>query len=79
MIYEDHSRHLKRLGLGDNDLLIPDPDEVVNQIESDMREQIDHNLQVGLITLTGDGHFRYSLRGLFFLWKQSVKDMIRLC
>lgn len=79
MILADHDKHLNRLGLSNDDLLIPDPDEVVKQIEDEMREQIDHNLETGLITLTGDGHFRYSTRGLFFLWKQTVKDMIRLC
>ena len=44
-----------------------------------MKQQLDHNLKRGLIELTGDGFFRYSNRGLFFLWKQAVKDMIRLC
>ena len=32
-----------------------------------------------LISLTGDGHFRYSPRGLVFLWGQFIKDMVRLC
>lgn len=79
MILEDHTKHLEKLNLNEADLLIPDPDDVVSQIENEMREQIDHNLECGLITLTDDGHFRYSMRGLFFLWKQTVKDMIRLC
>ena len=58
---------------------MPDPDEVLEQVEAEMRRQIDHNVDCGLITMTGDGHFKYSTKGLFFLWIQSVKDMIRLC
>ncbi|MGJ8694926.1 MAG: hypothetical protein ACSHYF_01290 [Verrucomicrobiaceae bacterium] len=79
MVFHDHEKHLARLKIGPDCLLMPDPDEVVSRIENEMRNQIDHNVDRGLITLTGDGHFRYSVRGLFFLWKQSVKDMIRLC
>ena len=49
------------------------------EIENEMRTQIDYNLEHGIIAPTGDGHFRYSVRGLLFLWKQFAKDMIRLC
>ena len=44
-----------------------------------MRQQVEHNLNAGIIRMTGNGHFMYSARGLFFLWGQFVKDMIRLC
>ncbi len=79
MIFHDHEKHLARLQLSDDNILIPDPDDVPSDIENEMQAQIEHNVESGLIKLTGDGHFRYSMRGLFFLWKQSVKDMIRLC
>ena len=61
------------------DLLMPDPDEILNQVEREMKRQINHNLDCGLIRMADDGHFQYSTKGLFFLWFQSVKDMIRLC
>jgi hypothetical protein len=70
---------LARKKLTTNDLLIPDPDHVVDEIEKEMRQQIQHNEKCGLIKFTDDGRFRYSTRGLFFLWIQSMKDMIRLC
>jgi hypothetical protein len=44
-----------------------------------MRRQVEHNLACGIIRLTGDGHFRYSKRGLIFLWGQYLKDMVRFC
>ena len=79
LVYHDHVKHLARKKLTTNDLLIPDPDHVVEQIEKEMRQQIQHNEKCGLIKFTDDGRFRYSTRGLFFLWIQSMKDMIRLC
>jgi len=74
-----HHYFISLHGACHDDLCIPDPESVEEDVEQDMRRQIDYNLESGLIRLTGDGHFRYSFKGLFFLWKQFVKDMIRLC
>ena len=78
-ILQDHRRFLAKRGVPPDSLRIPDPDEAAHDIEDEMRRQIDHNLEAGIIRLTGDGHFRYSFRGLLFLWKQFVRDMVRLC
>jgi hypothetical protein len=78
-LLKDHFTFLHRQGFIDDDLSIPDPDQLEQEIESELRSQIDHNLESGIIRLTGDGYFRYTLRGLFFLWRQFIKDMIRLC
>lgn len=75
----DHQRYLQKLKIETADLMVPDPDLLVSDIESEMRLQIDHNLERRIIQPADDGHFRYSVRGLFFLWKQFAKDMIRLC
>lgn len=78
-ILEDHRKFLTRMKLNPADLRIPNPEEVEESIESEMRRQVDQNLKSGIIQLTGDGHFQYSSRGLLFLWYQLIKDMIRLC
>ncbi len=78
-LLEQHGYFLDKQGFIDDDLSIPDPDHIEEEVEHELRRQIDHNLQQGIIQLTGDGHFRYTFRGLFFLWKQFVRDMIRLC
>ncbi|MBC8127479.1 MAG: hypothetical protein H8M99_10105 [Gloeobacteraceae cyanobacterium ES-bin-144] len=78
-ILQDHQNFLRKLKIISSDLRIPDPEELENVIEHEMRDQVEHNLKTGIIQLTGDGHFQYSKRGLFFLWGQFVKDMIRLC
>lgn len=75
----DHEYFLSEQGFFDDDLCIPDPDQLEEEIELELRHQIDHNLKRGIIKLTGDAHFRYTIRGLFYLWRQYVKDMIRLC
>ncbi|MGL4400430.1 MAG: hypothetical protein ACRCXD_11220 [Luteolibacter sp.] len=78
-ILSDHQNFLSRSKLSADRLRMPDPEEIEDSIEREMRQQVDHNLAAGLIKLTGDGHFQYSNRGLFFLWGQFIKDMIRLC
>jgi hypothetical protein len=78
-ILADHHAYLNRLHIPASNLMVPDPETVEDSIEQEMRKQVDHNLSAGYIQLTGDGHFRYSTRGLFFLWGQFIKDMVRLC
>lgn len=78
-ILKDHKSFLTRKRVSEESLRVPDPDMIESQIEAEMDAQIHHNLKRGIILLTENQHFRYSTRGLFFLWGQSIKDLIRLC
>jgi hypothetical protein len=78
-ILRDHQAYLARLKVPVDRLRVPDPEEIENAIEREMHRQLEHNLSAGIIRLTGDGHFQYSLRGLLFLWGQFIKDMVRFC
>lgn len=78
-ILDDHRQFLTKLKVGADSLRVPDPDEIEHAIEAEMKEQIEHNLESGVIRPAGAHHFEYSTRGLFFLWGQFVKDMVRLC
>lgn len=78
-ILRDHRDYLTRLKIPAGQLRIPDPEQIEKSIEAEMRKQVDHNLAAGIIRLTGDGHFKYSKRGLIFLWGQFIKDMVRFC
>lgn len=78
-ILADHHRYLARLGVDPDDLVMPDPEVLGEELEKEKQGRIQFNLEHGIIEPTEDGHFRYSSRGLVFLWRQSVKDMIRLC
>ena len=77
---KDHQRYLKKQKVTTDELALPDPETLESDIENEMKLQIEHNLEHGIIEPTEEGkHFRYSKKGLFFLWKQFAKDMIRLC
>jgi hypothetical protein len=79
-VLADHHQYLDRIGVSREALRVPDPEAIEACIEAEMKEQIEHNLAVGIIRpAAGGNHFQYSIRGLFFLWGQFVKDMIRLC
>lgn len=77
-ILVNHRDFLARMNVAEH-LRMPDPEIIEDGIEAEMRKQVEHNLASGIIRLTGDGHFKYSKRGLLFLWGQFIKDMIRLC
>ncbi|MBK1832450.1 hypothetical protein [Roseibacillus ishigakijimensis] len=75
----DHQRFLERMKVPRAQLVMPDPDEMVSEIEEEMRHQIEYNLARNYLEPVGEGEFRYSWKGLFFLWWQFAKDMVRLC
>ncbi len=78
-LLSDHRAYLTRANIPASHLRMPNPEEIEDSIEREMRQQVTHNLAAGIICLTGDGHFQYSTRGLLFLWGQFIKDMVRLC
>lgn len=78
-ILRDHRAYLSREQVPADRLRMPNPEEIEDSIEREMRNQVAHNLANGIIRLTGDGHFQYSKRGLLFLWGQFLKDMLRFC
>lgn len=77
-LVEAHEQYLAKHAVKLEDLSVPDTDQLPAYIEAEMLAQVDHNISAGLIEPVGDGEFRYSWRGCFFLWFQVVKDMIRV-
>ena len=55
-----------------------DPDSLPTTVSREITQQIDHNLNVGVLVRLDEKHFRYSWRGCLFLWFQVMKDMIRV-
>ena len=76
-LIEMHKKFLRNKGISDSDLKETDTDSLDKLAEKDMRDQIDHNLDKGFLKLTGNGTFSYSYKGLFYVWFQSTKDIIR--
>jgi hypothetical protein len=55
-----------------------DEDRIQAEIEHDLRDQIAHNIEEGVLKSTGEGAAKYSLRGMFYLWFQFLLDLVRL-
>lgn len=77
-VLDAHREFLHRSGVPAESLRVPDPEDVEDSLEREMRRQVEYNLTAGIIRLDGEGHFKYSKRGLVFLWRQSLRDMVRL-
>jgi len=73
-----HREMLMTYGLQPEEMAETDPEAIVDMIQRETRRQVDHNLDRGLIMLSGEGTFRYSFRGYLFLWRQFLRDMVRL-
>jgi hypothetical protein len=59
-------------------LLDPSPEETIRTMQSEMRAQITHNIALGLLVQDGDHFIRYTMRGMFYLWFQFLRDFVRL-
>jgi len=73
-----HQAYLQNQHLQRDDLVQDQPEQIHGLMEVEVRQQIDYNLSNGLILLSDRNTFRYSWRGLFFLWTQFLKDMVKL-
>lgn len=60
------------------DALEVDSATLLDRLSGELQHQIRHNLTTGIIMESGEGTFRYSWRGCFFLWRQFVKDLVKL-
>jgi hypothetical protein len=55
-----------------------DADHLGDGLATDMQQQIQHNVSIGVLEPAGEDVFRYTWRGCWFLWLQVVKDMMRV-
>lgn len=79
-LQEVHTRWMSRLSIDAPQLIEEDPESLTELIEKETGRQIKYNLETGLIRLAEKaGTFRYSWRGLFYLYFQLVKDMVKMC
>ena len=60
-------------------MLEEDPETLAGLIEAETGRQLRHNIEVGLIEpAESEKTVRYSWRGLFYLYFQLIKDMVRM-
>jgi hypothetical protein len=77
-LLESHRQFLESNGVTTADLAELDQDEAMGQIEGEMTNQLRHNLKIGLLEKITEEEVRYSVKGLFYIWAQALKDMLRV-
>ncbi len=77
-LYESHRDFLRRNGVIVPDLEDVNPDDIQEEIQKDLRAQVQHNLTVGVLKRDDGGAVRYSWRGLLFIYLQFLRDLVRL-
>jgi hypothetical protein len=77
-IYESHRHFLNMNRVRLDDLADLDPETIQHEIQKDLRAQITHNIAAGVLRQNAAGEIRYSWRGMFFIWVQFLRDLVRL-
>lgn len=76
-VYESHRHFLHQNRVAIDDLAELDPETIQQEIQKDLRSQIAHNIASGVLTQNSAGEIRYSWRGMFFIWFQFLRDLVR--
>ena len=61
----------------DLELIALDADYLRIEIERDLRTQLEHNIARGILVRDKDEMIRYSVRGMFFLWGQFLREFVK--
>jgi hypothetical protein len=77
-IYESHKQFLNLNRVRLDDLEDLDSEKIQVEIQKDLRAQVAHNIATGILTQNAAGEIRYSWRGMFFIWFQFLRDLVRL-
>ncbi|PYL38287.1 MAG: hypothetical protein DMF34_07375 [Verrucomicrobia bacterium] len=64
------------MDIGTIDVL--DEERIQTEMENDLRDQIAHNIDKGVLKQTAAGDVKYSWRGMIYLWCQFLLDLVRL-
>jgi hypothetical protein len=75
---EKHRAWLAEKNPSEEKMAEQNPESMLEQMARSSAEQIDYNLQIGLLRPVGEEEICYSLRGLFYLWWQFLRDLVRL-
>ncbi|CAN5507538.1 hypothetical protein BH09VER1_BH09VER1_53980 [soil metagenome] len=75
---EAHQHFLAHEGVTPAQLVDESPEETMSTMQKEMRAQIAHNLDLGLLKRDGEHFIRYTIRGMFYLWFQFLRDLVRL-
>jgi hypothetical protein len=77
-LYQSHKSFLRDNGIDTDRIDHLNEDQIQEEIEKDLRDQIAHNIQAGVLMQTAAGEIKYSWRGMIYLWCQFLLDLVRL-
>ncbi|PTX93878.1 hypothetical protein DB345_20095 [Spartobacteria bacterium LR76] len=77
-ILATHEQFLNREGCRREDLALVPQETLIATLQGDMLGQISHNVDAGLLRRVEDNRVRYTPKGMFFLWFQFLRDLLRL-
>src|SRR6476646_3494822 len=77
-LYQRHREFLRSNRVETEAIDPMDEDRIQAEIEHDLRDQIAHNIEKGVLKQTGNGDVKYSWRGMLYLWLQFLLDLVRL-
>lgn len=70
--------HVDFLGLqGGHELVSMEAEGLRAEIEKELRTQLEHNIARGILVRDKNEMIRYSVRGMFFLWGQFLREFVR--
>lgn len=77
-LYQSHKEYLRQHEVETSVITPMDEDRIQADIERDLREQIAHNIEKGVLKPAEEGEVKYSWRGMVYLWCQFLLDLVRL-
>ena len=77
-LYQSHKRFLRTHAVELHVIDALDDERIQEEIENDLRDQIAHNIDQGVLTQTVGGEIKYSWRGMVYLWCQFLLDLVRM-
>src|SRR6184192_2553879 len=77
-LYQSHREFLRRNSVDVGTIDALDEERIQVEMEKDLRDQIAHNIDKGVLKQTPDGDVKYSWRGMLYLWCQFLLDLVRL-
>src|SRR5881227_4220095 len=77
-LYQGHREFLRKNGVDPASIDALDEEQIENEMEKDLRDQIEHNIHKGVLKQTAAGEVKYSWRGMIYLWCQFLVDLVRL-
>ena len=77
-LYQSHRAFLRKNNVQMEAIDPLDDERIEKEMERDLREQIAHNIDKGVLKQTPEGDVKYSWRGMIYLWCQFLLDLVRL-